>query len=906
MARTQAEPIAPPQALAGVRVLDFTWVRAGPWATRWLGALGAQVIKVEWPATERGRRSGAGSSTPEGIEANLNTAGTFNDANANKLGITLNIRSTEGLELVRRLISISDVVVENFSSSVMRSWGIGYDEMRKLRPDIVYVSMSGFGHTGRHHSYTTMGPSAQALSGLSYLSGLPGEPPAGWGWSYLDDTGGMYIALSALTALYHRNTTGQGQHVDLSQMMIGITLNGPALLDLTVNNRSTVREGYPPGNRTHWPGTPLVNNYRGPSVAPHNAYRTKGGGYNDWCAITCSSDGEWQRLVNLMGAPQWAVVQEFATVLGRLERQQELDQGIESWTLTLGKYELMERCQAAGVPAMPVQSTEDRVEHDPQLRHRRLHIELEHPALGTYKMQNAPFKLSASPATNHLPGPMIGQHNQEVFEGLLGLNHKDFVSGFEGGIFWPKTMDRYPYMEEMLQKGLEGLQTRNGLYQQQSVPSAHAETGQERGEVDAAQTREKASTGPLSGLRVLELCDEKGQFCGKLMADLGADVIKIEPPGGQSTRSIGPFLEDLPHRERSLSFWHYNASKRGVTLNLESADGRELFRRLVATADVVLESLPPGYLPSLDLGYEQLRELNSKLVMCSLTPFGQTGPWRDYATSELLQLAAGGQMGCCGYEDADVPDAPPIAPGGGQAWHTGSHYAYIAILSALIFRTRTGQGQYIDASVHDACALTTENHLPVYIYTGRVVRRQTGRHASTTPTLRTLYRCKDGNYVNIQALAPTISPRQLRSLAEWMDRYGMAGDLLDERYQDPTFIQRNISHINDRVAAFVPQLTQQEAYSGAQELGFPWGAVRTPDELLEDPHLKDRQFWVEVEHLELRRSYIYPGGAAIYSKTPWRISRRAPLLGEHNEEVLCGELGLAPQELCLLGESGVV
>ena len=169
--------------------------------------------------------------------------------------------------------------------------------------------------------------------------------------------------------------------------------------------------------------------------------------------------------------------------------------------MTLGKYQLMEQCQAAGVPAMPVQSTEDRVEHDPQLRHRRLHIELEHPALGSYKMQNAPFQLSASPAANHLSGPMIGQHNQEVFEGLLGLTHKDFVSGFEEGIFWPNTMDRYPYMEEMLQKGLDGLKEKNGLSRQWSEPSAHAEIGQEGGEVNAVQTREKASAGPLPGAK---------------------------------------------------------------------------------------------------------------------------------------------------------------------------------------------------------------------------------------------------------------------------------------------------------------------------------------------------------------------------------------------------------------------
>mgnify|MGYP001606627768 FL=1 len=165
-----------------------------------------------------------------------------------------------------------------------------------------------------------------------------------------------------------------------------------------------------------------------------------------------------------------------------------------------------------------------------------------------------------------------------------------------------------------------------------------------------------APPGPLAGLRVLELADEKGQFCGKLMADLGADVIKIEPPGGQNTRAVGPFLDDIPHRERSLSFWHYNTSKRGITLNLETADGRELFQRLAPTADVILETYPPRYLPSLGLGYEGLACLNPKLIMCSLTPFGQTGPWRDYQSCDLLHLAAGGQMASSGYDPEDVPE----------------------------------------------------------------------------------------------------------------------------------------------------------------------------------------------------------------------------------------------------------
>lgn len=439
----------PAQALAGIRIVDFSWVRAGPWATRWLGALGAQVIKVEWPENERGR-SGA-TTTPQGAEINLNTSGNFNDTNANKLSLSLNVRSPKGTDIIKQLISISDVVLENFSARVLRNWGLGYDELCKLKPDIVYVSMSGFGHTGRNSSYTTFGPVAQALSGLTFLSGLPDEPPAGWGWSYMDDTGGLYGAMCTLTGLYRRNVTGLGQHIDQSQMITGITLNGPAILDHTVNGRSSRREGYPPGNRAHWPNTPVENNYRGPTTAPHNAYRTHPGGYNDWCVIACFSDQEWRHLVEVMGSPEWAASSKFDTLEGRLQRQEEIDAGIEEWTMTLEKYALTELCQAAGVRAMPVQSSEDRVEHDPQLRHRGMYREVEHPALGPWKLQNSPFKLSDTPAVNHLPGPLIGEHNRELMEGLLGLSHRELVSGYEDGTFWPTARERYPYMEEMLQ-----------------------------------------------------------------------------------------------------------------------------------------------------------------------------------------------------------------------------------------------------------------------------------------------------------------------------------------------------------------------------------------------------------------------------------------------------------------------
>jgi crotonobetainyl-CoA:carnitine CoA-transferase CaiB-like acyl-CoA transferase len=412
--------------------------------------------------------------------------------------------------------------------------------------------------------------------------------------------------------------------------------------------------------------------------------------------------------------------------------------------------------------------------------------------------------------------------------------------------------------------------------------------------------------GPLAGLRVLELADEKGQFCGKLLGDLGADVVKIEPPGGEPNRHVGPFLDDIPHPERSLSFWHYNTSKRSITLHLATADGRQIFSRLAGTADVILETFRPGFLASLELGYESLREQNPRLIMCSLTPFGQTGPWRDYLSSDLLHMAAGGEMASCGYDEADVADAPPIAPGGGNAWHMGCHFAYMGIMAALVHRTVAGQGQYIDVSIHEACALTTEAAIANYVYRGEVLRRQTGRHHAAGATPRTQFRAKDGTYV-CALVGGRLNPKFVRDLAELLDSYGMAGDLKDPKYQDQAFITANTSHIiDDLVADFIASLQAEEVYHAAQARGFTWGAVRAPEMLLDDGHLHDRGFWKQVEHPEIGRSFVYPGEAAIYNGSPWRISRRAPLVGEHNTEIFCDELGLSRGELLVLAENRAI
>jgi benzylsuccinate CoA-transferase BbsF subunit len=442
----------PARPLDGVRVVDFTWVRAGPWATRWLAVLGAEVIKVEWPDPARGGNVGGGGQPPPGIPPGRNSGGSNNDSQAMKHSLTLNMRSERGREAMYQLVAKSDVVIENFSAGVLTSWEMSFPQMQAINPGIIYVSMAGFGQTGPLKDWVTMGPTVQAVSGLTTVSGLPDKQPAGWGWSYMDDTGGMFGAMSVLTALLHRQRTGEGQHVDMSQVSTGMTLLGPAFLDYTANGRGSRRPGYPPGNRSVWPGTEQLYNYRGPICAPHNAYRTKGGGYNDWAGIVCESDEEWQRLVRLMGSPDWATDPRLATLVGRLESQEQMDQNIQEWTQTLEKYELADLCQKNGVRAMPVQGSDEKFGRDPQLHARGHYDPAFNPVIGWWPQQQSPWKMSRTPTPVDRGAPMMGGANVEVLCGLLGMTPEELRSGYEDNSFWPQSVPLEPYLVQALEE----------------------------------------------------------------------------------------------------------------------------------------------------------------------------------------------------------------------------------------------------------------------------------------------------------------------------------------------------------------------------------------------------------------------------------------------------------------------
>ena len=415
----------------------------------------------------------------------------------------------------------------------------------------------------------------------------------------------------------------------------------------------------------------------------------------------------------------------------------------------------------------------------------------------------------------------------------------------------------------------------------------------------------RKSPAALDDLTVLDLCTVEGQVMGKLLGDMGARVVKVEPPGGAPERRVGPFKGDVPHPEASLSFWYFNTSKESVTLDLTRPEGRNLFLRMAARADVVLESFPPGHLDSLGLGYESLRGVNPGVILTSVTGFGQTGPYRDYRTSDLVAMGLGGIMNSCGYDD--VPGSPPIRPDGGHAYYMAGYHGVIGTLLALLHRDATGEGQHVDVSIHEAVASTIEAALPWYIYQGLVVRRQTGRHHSPRKTPLTQYRARDGRYVNVFGVFTTL--HAWRTLVAWMEAEGMAEDLGDERYAE--LVARrvrsgpDVEHAYEVIGRFIAAHTADEIYRGAQERRFPWGIVRSPEENLQDPHFQDRGFFCPVEHSEEGETYLYPGRPYLFSETPWR-TRRAPLLGEHNRKVYVEELGLSEAELESLESRGVV
>ncbi len=420
--------------------------------------------------------------------------------------------------------------------------------------------------------------------------------------------------------------------------------------------------------------------------------------------------------------------------------------------------------------------------------------------------------------------------------------------------------------------------------------------------------------GPMHGLRVVEYADERGSYAGKLLADMSAEVIKVEPPEGDPTRRFEPFLDDEPHPERSLYFWQYNANKQSVVLDLEGSDAaRDAFRRLAATADFLIESMPPGRMADLGLDYPDLQPGNEALIYISITPFGRDMPRANEHATDLTIFSNGGVTWMNGYDDHALP---PVR-GGNQAYHTGAHYAVLSGLVALLHRDQTGRGQYIDVNMNAAANVTTEAGSYTWLVSKETVQRQTGRHAAVRPSIPTQVQCADGKWANT-GLPPRKSAEFART-HQWLEDSGLLDEFLEaplllegaareridlSKLAEDEELQAIFGAGRNAMSFIASKLTAYEFFTGAQERGFQVGIIYSPEEVLSDPHFQARQWPVEVEHPELGRRFTYPGAPYRFEKSPWSIRRRPPMLGEDTETVLAS-LGYSPDEVASLSSTDV-
>jgi crotonobetainyl-CoA:carnitine CoA-transferase CaiB-like acyl-CoA transferase len=409
--------------LEGIRILDLTWVLAGGGGPRLLDALGAEAIRIEWRGHLDALRLAPPYVGPEPDQTrprnpsdpppNVNRAGIFNDINAGKRAISLNMTQPKGRDIFKRLVAISDVVVDSFTSETMRNWGLGYDVMKSIKPDIIYLQQSGWGYKGVYAKFGSYGPIAQAISGLTEQSGLPSpHPPAGWGYSYMDWSGAYYCAIMMLLAVYYKKRTGKGQYIDGSQLEPSIYLTGTSVLDFVVNDRHTQRTG---------------NRSVARAAAPHGVYRCAGD--DRWIAIAVTSEEEWQALVAQMDTPTWAQDSKFRTMAERVANQDELDRLVGAWTADKDGFKLQEVLQNAMVPAGVCQTAEDRVERDPQLGHLKWLIPLSHREIGTWPVKDIPFHFANAAVDQGgalgRAAPCYGQDNDYVYGDLLKMTAQE-------------------------------------------------------------------------------------------------------------------------------------------------------------------------------------------------------------------------------------------------------------------------------------------------------------------------------------------------------------------------------------------------------------------------------------------------------------------------------------------------
>lgn len=831
----------PARLLDGVRVLDFTSGLAGPYLTRLMVDLGSEVIKVERPVTgDYSRRLPYIVSDGQ--------SGYFIQQNCGKKSISLDLNRPEAIDIVKKLSKKVDVVVEDFQLGFMDSLGIGYPDLVKTNPQLIMCSLSPYGRTGPYASRVSTGRVIATMCGARDPMGAP-VPPTGIRIAVTDINASAY-ALGAVTAgLYYRRKTGVGQHIDVSAM------------DCLFATLPEVQ-------------TYLVSGGTGSYSSPQ-VFRTRDGRLITMNAWT--QDNFWAGVAEAMARPELIKDQRFDTPTHRRGNRDLIDQVISEWVQRYSAQELLERLRETGVPAAPVQSVEEAI-NDPQIEARGMLVEIEDPNLGKIRIVNSPFRLAETVAGVRGLPPLLGEHNREVLNHLLGYSAAEVTELEAAGVL---------YAEPQAAKSPARKQRLSARSVGGDSPIAE-QPGEATVETKGATKR----PGVFEGLRVLDFSRAvAGPFMTRLMVDLGAEVIKVEE---RVTGDPMRYLGYLMGKRLSSSFTFTSCGKKSISIDLRNPEGLKIVKHLVRISDVVVENFRPGVMDRLGIGYEELKRINPRIIMCSISGFGQWGPYASWRGEAATATAMSGAQ-----DVGDSAAEPPQTYRGFWTDQLGSLLSLAAVGAALYRRDESGTGEYIDLALLDCLFSANDTDIQSFVLSkGKVRPVPLENHHQTMVPLGD-FNVQNGRYVFVEAHEDEVWVQ----LAQAMEKPELARD---RRFDTPSRRVENREALYSLVSEWFRKFdSPDQVLTTLEKAGVPAVLVRTTAEAVNDPQLNARGMTAEVVH-PIDGKIRVINSPLRYSATDARPAGPPPLLGQHNEEVLTGLLGYSTEELSRLEAEGAI
>jgi len=795
-------------ALTGYRVLDLADSR-GSYCAKILADLGADVIKIEGPEGDPGRRTPPFAGDVPNIERSL----YFLHRNANKRGITLDLETGKGRDMLQSLVKTADVLVENSAPGYMSNLGLGYPVLSKLNPALVMASISEFGQSGPYSSYKGSNLVCYALSGIMITSGFPGKTPCLMPGTPAYDATSLLATIEILSALYSRGTSGKGQYIDTSvheASRIG-------LYPWPVPNYSY---NYNP----EW-GPPSPETRLGALVYP--IYPCKDG----FIRVVALTPRQWDALVLVLGSPEVLLMPEWREFLYRIGNADDLYALMIEYTTKYTMLELFEAGHREGVPIGPIIDIKGFIDN-PQTKAREFFVEINHPVAGKALYAGPPYKWSMTPAGIQRPAPCLGEHNDEVM--------------------WEERVS--PKTNQVININVK-----------------------------------KAERLPLEGIRVISFGTGAAVPDGcKILGELGADVIKIESKENLDfMRTIGLDINNI------AGFNESNRNKRSFGINLKKDDGREIVKRLIKMSDIIAENFRGGVMKDLGLDYDSIRQINPNIVYLSSQGFGTGGPYGDFQAYGPLLSSVSGMLSLWRH-----PDEPyPVGSNAPLPDHLASKFLVIAALAALDYKRRTGKGQFIDMAQTEVAANLIGEHYLEYNINKRIPKPLGNRSPYTAP--HSCYPCKgDDSWCAITVF----NDEEWRRFCEGI---GNPTWSVDPKFASNEARLENVEELDKHVGEWTETRNSQEVMDILQRSGIAAGIVQRANEALEDPQLKYLGAIVELDH-PVAGKRLYPAVPFKMSDMPPFKSTRAPLLGEHTEEICQKLLGMTGGKIEKLKEEGVL